>query len=401
MKSHEAKKHTRGIAVERNVAVLALLGTLTLTGCGGGGGGGGGGGSPGGPTAGTRGTYRDTTLPGRLLVNMPTEGEIYNLQTGQRVKLPRSAPFETDYWTAGASTSTLIRYNGSDQTDKVALFDSASLTPGNTLLISQEMFPPVLSADGRYLLTFWYNFAGGELSGDRKLTVFDAASGAVVDRGSSLDSITVLGDPAAWLPDGNYIYLAPDKKLYRSAPGNPNTELIAELTGLPDNNPPLGGPPSVQSGHLAVSPDGKQIAFSWEEKRDVNEDHNIWVANIDGTGLRRLTSPPNPADPLNFTYGSPVWSPDGKWIAGVLYMSGVVTGPAPPSTLEDPFAGWIVVGTTGCIDQVFVVPADSSAVAVSFPEIDRQLGVKVAAASGKDGEGEWVTTCSGRISWLP
>ena len=193
-------------------------------------GGGGGGGSPT-PSPAGRATYRDTTLPGRLLVNMPIQGEVFNLQTGQRVKLPISAQFATDYWTLGASTSTLIRYNGSDQTDKVAFFDSASLAPGNMLLISQEMFPPLLSADGRYLLTFWYDFAGGEFSGSRNLTVFDAASGAVVERGSNLDNITVLGDPAAWLPDGNYIYLAPDKKLYRSAPGNPHPELIAELTG--------------------------------------------------------------------------------------------------------------------------------------------------------------------------
>ena len=395
MVSSFAQRVSSVLPVMRRVSpcavALVLLGAI-MVGCGGGGGGGG---SPT-PSPTGRATYRDTTLPGRLLVNMPTKGEIFNLQTRQRVALPKSGDFATDYWKAGASTSTLIRHTEGAPDHQVAFFDSASLALGRTLFISRQLSAPALSADGRYMLTFWYNFAAGEFSNNRNLTIFDAASGAVVERGSNLDDTSVLGDPAAWLPDGNYVYLSPDKRLYRSAPGNPNTDLIAELTGLPGDGSTL-----VQSGDIAVSPDGKQVAFSWPEKRDANDDHNIWVVNIDGTGLRRLTNPPNPTDPLNFNYGSPTWSPDGKWIAGVLYMSGVVVGPAPPGTVEDPSAGWIIVGTTGCIDQIFVVAADSAAVAVSFPMLDAQLGVKVAAASGKDGEGEWLTTCSGRIFGLP
>ena len=48
----------------------------------------------------------------------------------------------------------------------------------------------------------------------------------------------------------------------------------------------------------AISAD--RIAFSYA--------NDLWVANVDGTGVRRLTSHPG-------VEGSPRFSPDGKWIA--------------------------------------------------------------------------------------
>ena len=52
------------------------------------------------------------------------------------------------------------------------------------------------------------------------------------------------------------------------------------------------------------SPDGRRIAFVGA----TGEQSDIWVADVDGTNLRQLTSD---------IYGDhqPSWSPDGKWIA--------------------------------------------------------------------------------------
>ncbi len=55
---------------------------------------------------------------------------------------------------------------------------------------------------------------------------------------------------------------------------------------------------------LTWSPDGRQIAFirygkSWET--------TVWVTNVDGTGLRQLTTGKHDV--------MAVWSPDGRWVA--------------------------------------------------------------------------------------
>ena len=54
------------------------------------------------------------------------------------------------------------------------------------------------------------------------------------------------------------------------------------------------------------SPDGTQVAFSWNGEREDNYD--IYVKTVGSSDVRRLTTDPA-ADTL------PVWSPDGKQIA--------------------------------------------------------------------------------------
>ncbi len=93
------------------------------------------------------------------------------------------------------------------------------------------------------------------------------------------------------------------------------------LTGFPDvivshmfegrMTKPAGGTTAVHNSLPAFSPDGSQIAFN--TNRDDNND--IWVANVDGTNVRRLTN--NPAIDT-----SPTWSPNGQQIAFVSDRSG-------------------------------------------------------------------------------
>src|SRR5436309_7362682 len=62
--------------------------------------------------------------------------------------------------------------------------------------------------------------------------------------------------------------------------------------------------PSANVSHAALSPDGARVAYVSVESGN----GQIWVANTDGSGARRLTH--NTA--TNFW---PFWSPDGQWVA--------------------------------------------------------------------------------------
>ena len=101
---------------------------------------------------------------------------------------------------------------------------------------------------------------------------------------------------ATWCPDGKKVaYVAGPRmqgKIKIMDADGENCHLLFEGEG-PQRTPQW-------------SPDGKQIVFSMRSK-----DHNNWnifVINVDGTGLKNLT------DSTRFA-ADPSWSPDGKKIA--------------------------------------------------------------------------------------
>jgi Tol biopolymer transport system component len=97
----------------------------------------------------------------------------------------------------------------------------------------------------------------------------------------------------------------------------------------------------------AISPDGKRIAFVWEEEGGRNG--GIWVQSGSSDQPRRIT-------PADGAYSSPAWSPDGQYLAcvrfqgstGSLIVLPVAGGPAreagsvmpPPYGLANRFLDW-------------------------------------------------------------
>ncbi len=385
---------------------IAVLHMLAVPGCGGGGGDGDvASGSTTGPGPDVEvTTYGTTNLPGRLLVNNPSgDTQIFNLRTGQRSALPKLANAK-DRWTKGASTDTLLRWQvHADREGEVpvSFFNSNTWTQSRAdLPIWASFQSPKLSADGKYILTFWHDGSQGVFSDEKNpLTIFDVATGKPVKRGSMLpEDETVISSPAAWLPDGRYLYLAAEK-MYISSPSRTTSDLIATLA-LPDNSAMQDGDFVSGTSQVVVSPDGKKVAFTWAEPRGTGWDRHIWVVNVDGTGLHRLTQAPSNLTTLSIGYASPTWSPDSAWVAGVIYMDGSVIAPIFPLDQSFPGVPGGITGSTGCgSNPVFVLPASANRVAVSWPQYDVKYGVKVRSASGGSG-GQWVSTC-GEIAWLP
>jgi len=100
----------------------------------------------------------------------------------------------------------------------------------------------------------------------------------------------------AWSSDGRSI-------AYTSwLSGFPDVSISHIFEGRLSN--PMSGNSREQNFLPAFSPDGRMIAFN--SSRDANND--IYVANVDGSGLRRLTN--NPAIDT-----SPTWSPNSQQIA--------------------------------------------------------------------------------------
>jgi len=116
----------------------------------------------------------------------------------------------------------------------------------------------------------------------------------VVPKGYSLSR------SAGYSPDGRYITFSDDEKsdLWQHDLTTGEDRKLIEASG-------------TYFGTTAISPDGKQIAYSWYHKM-----LELRVIGIDGSGMRVLLS-----DKGKHIYPT-AWSPDGKRILAVLWVSG-------------------------------------------------------------------------------
>ena len=145
-----------------------------------------------------------------------------------------------------------------------------------------------ISPDGKYVV-----FRTTESDRD-SLWVRQVSTGSLVKIVSDLES--KIG-PTAFSRDGEFVYY--------SVFDNPLGTLFRV--------PVLGGSPRrVMAGvtsPVTLSPDGKQLAFV----RPSSSESNLIVANIDGTGERKIATRRLP-EYFSFV-GGPTWSPDGKILA--------------------------------------------------------------------------------------
>ena len=133
------------------------------------------------------------------------------------------------------------------------------------------------------------------------------ATGEVHPLLSKVSDVMFLG----WFPDSSQLLAS-----WAAPPANRRLWSLSILGGNPRQL-------SDEGWSASVSPDGSQIVFL-KGAAIAEAGQEIWLMRADGSDQRKLMSFPEGA------FGSPVWSPDGRWIAYVKFRTG-------PDTEE----GWI------------------------------------------------------------
>jgi len=150
---------------------------------------------------------------------------------------------------------------------------------------------PTWTADGENIIFL------SRRSGDRKSQLITVGSSQERSEG------TVIGE-------GEYPTVGPNNQLVFKGWGNTAFGLRSATTGMED----IQTITNVEEDTApAVSPDGERVAFM---SRREGDNWDIYVANVDGSNLMRLTT--NPAQD-----GLPAWSPDGNAIAFVSDRGGI------------------------------------------------------------------------------
>jgi Tol biopolymer transport system component len=251
-------------------------------------------------------------------VNRDGFGEIWVMDSdgGNRVQLTESGGPDTDASGSRSPTwsrdGTLIAYAGTgraveeDPRDFEIYIMRADGTERRRL--TNDRIPdatPAWSPDGQTIA-----FARATESGDGVIVVMDAEGGGRVEITRHPDTADIVYDSApAWSPDGSLVAF---NRVTFSRDGEARVDIYTvDPTGAEERL-------VVEDGaEPAWSPDGTRIAFTSSRDRfgetcfhDCGTSSEIYVADADGTDLRRLTR--SEADD-----GSPTWSPDGERIAFV------------------------------------------------------------------------------------
>lgn len=210
---------------------------------------------------------------GRLYFATPDGPRILDLDTGGAAALPGVS--------AAAPGATGVAFTMEDADSVVIGVTAAGAREGRSVEVSSWVFAPLRpSPDGAAVAAMWADQGREEWFTRPTLTVFPL---------DGSEPVRIPGARApAWLPDGRLVYVKDGAVMARDAVGGES--VLAPL------------PPSGVVNELAVSPDGRRLAFSL--RVDPSEPlAQVWVMNVDGTAAHPVTSG-------SLGAGDPVWAGD-------------------------------------------------------------------------------------------
>jgi Tol biopolymer transport system component len=151
-------------------------------------------------------------------------------------------------------------------------------------------YDPVWSQDGKRIAFIWWSGQNNEIA-------------VINSNGSGQMRLTNKGENRfpVWSPDSKHIAFTSNRDGNDTSPKGLMRDLYVMNADGSNQIRVTKNSSDTYSFGIAWSPDGKHLAFSTGQ--------GIFKADVDGTNLKQLTN--------NASDNSPVWSPDGKWIAYV------------------------------------------------------------------------------------
>ncbi len=170
--------------------------------------------------------------------------------------------------------------SGVSSFEEIIIMNRDGLTTDRVLVREGIGGVSLISPDKKHIMLEWQSIDLGDAGGVRVITVFDR-SGAIVKRFTNYGSYQ-------WMPDGR-ILLTRGSGIY-----------VSTLTGSPTLIKTIA---NESPAALRVSPDGNKVAFTIGDS--VISSNHTWIMNIDGSGLRQVSTSFSNDQPEEF-------SPDGN-----------------------------------------------------------------------------------------
>jgi TolB protein len=159
---------------------------------------------------------------------------------------------------------------------------------------------PSWSPDGRYIAYTAFLYHTKRKSRNADLFIYDTKN----SKHSVLSAKKGINSSAAFFPDGKHAAI-------RLSPNNGTSDLYDMDLNTRTMTPLTNGPRGSMNVEPAISPDGKQIAFS----SDRSGRPMIYVMDASGANPRRVSF-------AGYYNSSPAWSPDGKKLSFASYVNG-------------------------------------------------------------------------------
>ncbi|OZG74413.1 hypothetical protein BTA51_05235 [Hahella sp. CCB-MM4] len=230
------------------------------------------------------------TLDGRILYRHHDNLVEFDVERGTTHTVPIPGAEQVAISYSGTEYAAIYSHNnGSVQYDEISLvsFREGGVSRFSTIL-GQALSAPLISPNGQFVALL-LRYSSSNFGKQGESIGLYSKDGNFINSYSATDG--EIGD-FTWHPNGRLL-VSVDNKIIFVAVGDPARQhVITNLSHKPHN--------------LAISRDGKQLAFSMYDEESRN--NHIFVMGVDGKNLRRITA-------FNGSQVYPTWSPDGQYIA--------------------------------------------------------------------------------------